>query len=238
MEAHLLRALRRLADAGDWRAAEALPRYFLCRGLGAQAAAASAEVDRGAVAASAAADSDADAFDGGRREACAAQRRHLVRSLLPSLPPAIARLALDCGAGDGVRVATGVDAAAARTLASAGAGDWALLGGHGGDARAALVGWSSAGGGGDDEERALPPSPPPPPPPSREPSSWKFSQTTRSFERFWPVCLSSHESSCKRPSMKTGRPFFKYSPATSACRPHMVTSTKVTSSRFSPPSAV
>ena len=65
-----------------------------------------------------------------------------------------------------------------------------------------------------------------------------FSATTRKRVRFWPVCLSSHVSICSRPSTKTGLPFFKYSLATSAVRPQRVTSTNVTSSRFSPLSVV
>ncbi len=97
-------------------------------------------------------------------------------------------------------------------------------------------------------ERLVPPPlllllPPPPrlPPPaesSRPPRSWRFSPTTLSFERFCPVCLSSQVSSWRRPSIMTGRPFLTYSPAISAGRPQRVTSTKVVSSRFSPPSVV
>src|SRR6266446_10606971 len=77
-----------------------------------------------------------------------------------------------------------------------------------------------------------------PAPLGRPPSNCMLSPTTRSFVRFCPVCLSSQVSICKRPSMKTGRPFFRYSPAISARRAHSTTSTKVTSSRFSPLSVV
>src|SRR3981189_1405228 len=35
---------------------------------------------------------------------------------------------------------------------------------------------------------------------------------------FWLVCLSSQERVCRRPSMYTGPPFFRYSPAISASR--------------------
>ena len=50
----------------------------------------------------------------------------------------------------------------------------------------------------------------------RPPSSCIVSPMTLSLLRFWPDCLSSQVSSCRRPSIKTGRPFFKYSPAISA----------------------
>src|SRR5437870_3143284 len=59
----------------------------------------------------------------------------------------------------------------------------------------------------------------------RLPSNCMLSPTTRSLVRFCPVCLSSHVSICRRPSMKTGRPFFRYSPAISARRAHSTTST-------------
>src|ERR1700682_2198921 len=70
------------------------------------------------------------------------------------------------------------------------------------------------------------------------PSICIVSPMPRSLLRFWPLCLSSHVSNCRRPSIKTGRPFFKYSPAISARLAHKTTSTKVTSSRFSPLSSV
>ena len=68
---------------------------------------------------------------------------------------------------------------------------------------------------------------PPPPPPGRLPSNCMLSPITRSLLRFWPDCLSSQLSSCRRPSIRTGRPFFRYSPAISAVRPQSVTSTNV-----------
>src|SRR5207248_11629590 len=87
----------------------------------------------------------------------------------------------------------------------------------------------------------LPVRPPPSSPLSGEepplrapPSICIVSPITFNLLRFCPDCLSSQVSSCSRPSIKIGRPFFKYSPATSAVRPQKVTSTKVTSSRFSP----
>ena len=72
----------------------------------------------------------------------------------------------------------------------------------------------------------------------RPPRSCILSATTRRRVRFCPVCLSSQVSIWSRPSTKTGLPFFKYSLATSAVRPQSVTSTNVTSSRFSPLSVV
>src|SRR5207247_11068300 len=81
-------------------------------------------------------------------------------------------------------------------------------------------------------------SPAAPAPAGRAPNNCMLSPTTRSLLRFCPVCLSSHVSICRRPSIKTGRPFFKYSPAISARRAHRTTSTKVTSSRLSPLSVV
>src|SRR5437870_7169777 len=75
-------------------------------------------------------------------------------------------------------------------------------------------------------------------PVARAPMSCIVSPITFSLERFCPDCLSSQESSWSLPSIKTGLPFFRYSPATSAVRPQKVTSTKVASSRFSPLSVV
>ena len=47
-------------------------------------------------------------------------------------------------------------------------------------------------------------------PPSREPTNWKFSKTTFNLLRFWPEVLSSHESSLRRPSIKSGFPLVQY----------------------------
>ncbi len=58
------------------------------------------------------------------------------------------------------------------------------------------------------------------------------SPTTRSLEFFLPSF--SQVSSFSRPSIRTLEPLFKYSLATSACRPQSVTSTNVVSSTHSP----
>src|SRR5580658_8425227 len=71
----------------------------------------------------------------------------------------------------------------------------------------------------DDAEaaRELPANSPPPPSP-RPPSNTKSFATTSVIYFFWPDCLSSHERVCRRPSMYTLPPFFRYSPAISASR--------------------
>jgi hypothetical protein len=65
-------------------------------------------------------------------------------------------------------------------------------------------------------------------------SNWKFSITTASLLRFWPVCLSSHDSVCSRPETSSGSPFFTYCPIVSADLPKAVQSTNEQSSFCSP----
>src|SRR6516164_436093 len=50
---------------------------------------------------------------------------------------------------------------------------------------------------------------------SLSPKSCRFSATTRSRGRFWPLCLSSQLSSCNRPSINTRLPLERYCPAIS-----------------------
>ena len=57
---------------------------------------------------------------------------------------------------------------------------------------------------------------------------------TRSLERFCPRLLIVPCVDLQPALDENGSPFFRYSPATSAVRPQSVTSTNVTSSRFSP----
>src|ERR1700675_1929877 len=64
--------------------------------------------------------------------------------------------------------------------------------------------------------RELPACSPPPSP--REPSSTRSLATTSVMYFFWPDVLSSQERVCRRPSMYTLPPFFRYSPAISASR--------------------
>src|SRR5260221_5126078 len=68
----------------------------------------------------------------------------------------------------------------------------------------------------------------------RVPRSWICSPTTLSLLLFWPVCLSSQVSRCKRPETNNGSPLWQYLAATSAVRPKSVILTKTVSSLFSP----
>src|SRR5208282_1626466 len=71
--------------------------------------------------------------------------------------------------------------------------------------------------------RELPAYSPAPPPSPRPPSSTRSLATISVMYFFWPVCLSSQERVCRRPSMYTWPPFFRYSPAISASRCHSTT---------------
>src|ERR1700682_5184880 len=82
--------------------------------------------------------------------------------------------------------------------------------------------------------RALPGCSPPLPSP-REPSSTRSLATTSVMYFFWPVCLSSQERVCRRPSMYTLLPFFRYSPAISASRCQTTTLCHSVRSCHSPP---
>src|SRR5450755_4964918 len=70
----------------------------------------------------------------------------------------------------------------------------------------------------DEAPRELPAKSPPPPPSPRPPSRIRSLATTSVMYFFWFVVLSSHERVCRRPSMYTLEPFFRYSPAISARR--------------------
>src|SRR5450755_233811 len=70
----------------------------------------------------------------------------------------------------------------------------------------------------DEAPRELPAKSPPPPPSPRPPSRIRSLATTSVMYFFWFVVLSSHERVCRRPSMYTLPPFFRYSPAISARR--------------------
>src|SRR5882672_10990781 len=70
----------------------------------------------------------------------------------------------------------------------------------------------------DEAPRELPAKSPPPPPSPRPPSRIRSLATTSVMYFFWLVCLSSQERVCRRPSIYTLPPFFRYSPAISARR--------------------
>src|SRR5439155_14928520 len=75
------------------------------------------------------------------------------------------------------------------------------------------------------------------PPPSRgcpELRNFTFSAVTRIFDLFWLVCLSSQVSRRRRPSTRTGLPFFRYCPMVSAWRLKASMSINRTSSLVSP----
>src|SRR5580658_10017349 len=57
-----------------------------------------------------------------------------------------------------------------------------------------------------------------PPPSPRPPSRIRSLATTSVMYFFWPLVLSSQERVCRRPSIYTLPPFFRYSPAISARR--------------------
>src|SRR5439155_1165818 len=58
---------------------------------------------------------------------------------------------------------------------------------------------------------------------SAEPRNWTESAMMSTLWRFWPSCVS-HSRHSRRPSIATGRPFWRYCAQFSPCAPQTVTS--------------